>query len=992
MRNALLTAALLGGLFLVPPAAGSQHTPQEALESLRIGEGLEIRLWASEPDVINPTNMDVDERGRIWVTEAVNYRRTLRGEPDYREQGDRITILEDSDRDGRADRVKVFLQDPSLRSPLGIAVLGNRVFVSQSPHILVYTKDEQDRILRREVFLTGWGGEDHDHGVHAIVFGPDGYYYFNNGDQGLDVTDRSGRRIVSGPDQPYSAGSALRVRPDGTSLEVLGHNFRNPYELAVDSFGNIWQTDNDDDGNAWVRLNYVLEGGNHGYWGPGGRRWREDRGTHFHEEDPGVVPTLLRTGAGSPCGIALYEGDLWPARYRGALLHADAGPRVLRVFHVRPQGAGFQAEMEDLVDGQDTWFRPSDVVVAPDGSVFVADWYDAVVGGHQMKDTQRGRIYRIAPPGHRPRVPDLDLSSPQGRAAALASPAQSVRYLAHQEYRRRGEEAVEELQAFLVDPDPVFRARALWLLGASGPSGLTGVREQLQSDEPAFRLLAVRILKEFDPDFPASVRPLLQDPSPQVRRQIAVSLRDQEGEEIVQDLAVLAAGYDGQDRWYLEALAIGARGKENRLYRELRRRFPSWDSRLARLLWVLRPSEAVDYLRSVALDPGRSLQERQEAIQALGAQPSPEVGKWLARLVQENHPEPLREEAARRLIKQLFSQWIPLRSAPEIVSALQAALRIPSVQPAALDLVGEVQDVRYRSRVLELAGSVSLPVAVRAQAVEVTGRLGGEAELELLRRLLDDPSPELQQAAVRGLGGVDQEVALDLLTELVLSERPNELRSAALRSLGNSPAGLHRILDLAERNRLPAELYPTAVLVVQSSRRPEIAERAERHLPMFTTRTQETLQNPRAFLLRVQGRPGAGKEVFHNQGQCATCHNVGGGPEKIGPDLAGIGDKMGAEGLLESILNPSAGIAPEYVTWILKTRREGEVRGMRVADTPQEVVLLDLLGNRKSYPPAEILERRRDPVSAMPPLVGLLTEQELADLIAYLQTLRAGGD
>ena len=166
--------------------------------------------------------------------------------------------------------------------------------------------------LYREVFLTGWGGADHDHGVHAIVYGPDGNYYFNNGDRGLDVTDRGGQRVVSGPDEKYYGGSALRVRPDGTGLEVVAHNFRNPYELTIDSFGNIWQSDNDDDGNEWVRINYVMEGGNHGYWGPGGKRWREDRGSHFHQEDPGVVPTLLRTGAGSPSGITIYEGNLLP--------------------------------------------------------------------------------------------------------------------------------------------------------------------------------------------------------------------------------------------------------------------------------------------------------------------------------------------------------------------------------------------------------------------------------------------------------------------------------------------------------------------------------------------------------------------------------------------------------------------------------------------------------------------------------------------------------
>src|SRR5438132_2394815 len=154
----------------------SQQMRDQTTKGLKATEGLEVTLWAAEPDVINPTNMDIDSRGRIWVAEGINYRLTLGGRKrkDYRCAGDRITILEDTDGDGKADRVKVFAQDQGLRSPLGISVLGNKVIVSQSPDVIVYTKDEQDNILKKEILLTGWRGIDHDHGVHAVVFVHDG--------------------------------------------------------------------------------------------------------------------------------------------------------------------------------------------------------------------------------------------------------------------------------------------------------------------------------------------------------------------------------------------------------------------------------------------------------------------------------------------------------------------------------------------------------------------------------------------------------------------------------------------------------------------------------------------------------------------------------------------------------------------------------------------------------------------------------------------------
>ena len=125
----------------------------------------------------NPTNIDVDHRGRVWVAEAVNYRdfNNPAGKHLHFEQGDRIVILEDTDQDGKADSSKVFVQDPDLRAPLGIAVIGNKVIVSASPHMIMYTdEDGDDKPDKKEILLTGFGGYDHDHSLHAVVAGPMG--------------------------------------------------------------------------------------------------------------------------------------------------------------------------------------------------------------------------------------------------------------------------------------------------------------------------------------------------------------------------------------------------------------------------------------------------------------------------------------------------------------------------------------------------------------------------------------------------------------------------------------------------------------------------------------------------------------------------------------------------------------------------------------------------------------------------------------------------
>ncbi|HEX8910811.1 MAG TPA: PVC-type heme-binding CxxCH protein, partial [Humisphaera sp.] len=622
-RLAAATAVAAAAALAAPRPALAQKAPEETVKSLKVADGLEATLFAAEPMLVNPTNIDVDARGRVWVLEGANYRRFT-----TRPEGDRIVILEDTDGDGKADSAKVFYQDKSLQSPLGIAVLGNRVIVAQSPNVMEFEIDETGDKPKGppKVVLTGFTGVNHDHGVHAGVFGPDGRFYFNSGNDGMrdlikyaadgkPVVDSLGSELGGKATQyrgkpkakgelGYTDGHGFRCDPDFKNFETLGFNFRNNYELTVDSFGTVWQSDNDDDGNQGVRINYVMEGGNFGYKGPKGSPWGKDKDVfpgqtkqeqHWHLRWPGVVPNLLNTGGGSPTGITVYEGALLPEQFRGALIHADAGPNVIRAYITSPsssaptglmkngqalegatdKGAGYKAIPVELVKGEDKWFRPSDVTVGTDGSLFVADWYDPGVGGHNMQDKNegeknptdwhhlRGRIYRVAPKGSKLAKPALDLNTTAGQIAGLKSPNYATRYLAWQKLHEGGAEANKALEAlYSSDPDPRMKARALWLLARSA-DGKKHVEAALKEKDENLRITAFRAARLIKMDVPAIAATLANDESAGVRREVALAMNYQPADKAVPVLVTLAEKFDGQDRWYLEALGIGATGKES---------------------------------------------------------------------------------------------------------------------------------------------------------------------------------------------------------------------------------------------------------------------------------------------------------------------------------------------------------------------------------------------------------------------------------------------
>lgn len=977
---------------------GPVREPANAVAGLEITPGLEATLAASEPTLKSLTNLDIDHRGRVWVCEVMNYR----GHNGRRPAGDRILILEDEDRDGVMDTAKVFYQGTEIDSAMGICVLGNRVIVSASPNIWVFTDEDGDDIPdRRDRLFSQTGVPQHDHSAHSFLFGPDGKLYWNFGNTGHAVHDAAGNLIVDragnrvhDQGQPYREGMVFRCNLDGSDFEVLGHNFRNNYEVTVDSFGTLWQSDNDDDGNRAVRINYVMEYGNFGYRDElTGAGWQSPRFNlestvperHWHLNDPGVVPTMLLTGAGSPAGITFYEGDLLPELFRNQIIHCDPGPNVVRSYPTTEVGAGYRASMVNLMEGvQDKWFRPADVGVAPDGSLFVSDWYDPGVGGHAMGDLDRGRLYRLAPSGAAYEVPTFDLTTPVGAVEALRNPNYSVRFMAWQAIQGFADQAVSALQVMASDPSPQMRARALWAWGKLPGAAGAAIEAAAADADHRVRCVAVRLARQTEMPIDAVFARLHRDPSAAVRRELALALRLDTSAEMPHRWALLATNYDGQDRWYLEALGIGAELRWDECwaaYLDVQQMSPvSFD-----ILWRARTDRAlplvVDRLTSAETTDG-------------------EVARLLRAL--DYHAAPQRQAALTEAVTKLL--WSPAWTEPQQAFLTQALLQLPDAQvwveqPRVAAVLQTALAGADRNQQVEMLRKLTLPGSEQvlldvARQPDTAGIAAAELLLQRFpmgrwRLSLSDPADGLAEGLAQSLAAANPELSGALLQQMLADESlPSAVRVLAAKGLTRSSAGAEHLLELAAAGKL----YPEARLIVGSTLRSSqveaIRQRAVGLLPPTKVRAAEPLP-PLEQLVERRGDVAQGQVVYRTIGTCANCHQVRAEGKNVGPDLSEIGDKLAREALYVSILDPSAGISHSYESYAALTESGQVVVGLLVSQTDAEVILKDAEGIQRTLPRSELEEFKALETSLMPDnLVEVLSVDDLVNLVEYLTTLR----
>ncbi|MEC8943064.1 MAG: PVC-type heme-binding CxxCH protein, partial [Verrucomicrobiota bacterium] len=399
---------------------------------------------------------------------------------------------------------------------------------------------------------------------------------------------------ASGDGHVWISGFAVRMNPDGSGAEIVSHGLRNTYEQILTSFGDMFQNDNDDPRGC--RTSFALEYGCAGYFTRDGRQRNKAvrrpgqpyARIHWRQDDPGTMDAGDVYGGGAPTGITFYENGALAEKWNGTLLSCDTGLNTILGYQPKPKAGTFElrrfefltSNPEKKYDGSDfvgggpknktidkvapSFFRPSDVTVGPDGAIYFCDWFDPRVGGSgHMDGSFSGTIYRIAPPAFTPVVPGIDLTTTAGQIAALRSPAVNVRHLGFRALRDAGARAFPAVAELLKDKNKWIAARAVWLLPYLGEEGLETCLSVLKDQRSPQRVLAYRALRRAGHNMVPHARRMAADPSPQVRREIALSLRDLPAAKTADIFVELARRCDTTDKNSVEAIGLGAANQES---------------------------------------------------------------------------------------------------------------------------------------------------------------------------------------------------------------------------------------------------------------------------------------------------------------------------------------------------------------------------------------------------------------------------------------------
>jgi putative heme-binding domain-containing protein len=978
------------GLKDVPPP-----DPAAELTAMQVAEGYEVSLFAADPLISKPLQINFDTQGRLWVSSSSVYPQIRPGEV----ANDTVTILEDRDGDGRADAHTTFADGLLMPTAVLPDDRGGAYIANSTELLHCIDRDGDGRADERRVVLSGFGAEDTHHIIHTFRHGPDARVYFN---QSIYIhshveTPRGVMRL--------NGGGIWRLEPESLVLDVFARGWVNTWGHVFDAWGRSLTTD----GAGGEGIYYAFPGA-------------------AYQAAVGTPRILHGMNPGSPkyCGLEIVDGRHLPDDAQGLLVTNDFRANRVCRFQLNETGSGFTSvKLPDLIHSSRVTFRPIDVKMGPDGAIYIADWYNPIIQHGEVdfrdprRDREHGRIWRVTAK-HRPLVPRIDFRdlASVDLFAQLSAPESYARNMARRELFARGDAVRADLDQWLASLDRSaadfdrLRLEALRLKqgldrGSAADIDLPLLKAVLASPDSRARAAAARIALDWADRFdqPAELlAAVIDDPAPQVRleavralagigglraAELALHAVDHDRDEYL-DYAVWLAARDLRDAW-LPAVVAG-----------------TFDDggKPARVIFAARAAEAqaavpwiVARVQQGALSPA----DRIAALEAIAALGSPADLRLVFEIAVDPKTEPaqaatlltlLVDTQARRHVSPAgdlapVTRLLQASDAARIASAIAACAAwklVPAIEPlatiakdsgrppaqrqAALRALGGLPDDAARVVLVEIARASDAPVGDRAAAITA-----------LVSRWPEEAA--VQAAAF--LPSATDAMALDAVYRGFLSAKGGPEKLAAAIDAGtvalptvSVQAGLQAISSAGRQ-----EPQLEQALAAAGTRFGDSAATASSRHAMSGADLDAFVE-----LVRTKADAKRGEVIFRRESlKCVACHRVGDHGPRVGPNLAAIGAASPLDYIIDSLVHPAKNVKEGYQTLVVLTDDGRVVTGIQVSRSDEELVVRDALDREVRVPTAEIDEESIG-TSLMPAgLIDPLSREELADLVRYLSGL-----
>jgi putative heme-binding domain-containing protein len=1018
-----LLALILVGLPLCGQDPYARHIastpprqPADEAKLFRLPPGFEAQLVASDPDLYKPLNLAFDHQGRLWVTNTLEYPFPAKENP-----RDSVRVLEDFGPDGRARKITTFAD--GLNIPIGVLPLppGQRgALVFSIPNIYRFRDTTGNGKADQRDLLYGTFGFRDTHGLtSAFTWGFDGWVYACHG-----YANTSTVRARDGSQITMNSGNTYRIKADGSRIEWFTHGQVNPFGLSFDPLGNLYSADCHS-----KPIYQLLRGAYYPSFG------KPDDGLGF---GPQTISTYQ--GSTAIAGISYYAADQFPEGYqetnkRASVFVGDVVTNQIVHFSLDWNGSSPVARQEVFLESKDPWFRPVDIELGPDGALYVADFYNRIIGHYEVpldhpgRDRRRGRIWRIVYKGGKTGTPApryLDPFQPgEVREKAptvdelvrdLNHPNLAVRLQAANLLVARGMEFRDETLATLREAldgkasargpgDASVPAReqrgwqrchGLWVLERLGALEEARLQAGCKDSARLVRVHALHILAERETLSDAEtalVVAALDDPDPNVQRAAADALGQHPAFAHLQPLLALRHRVPAADTHLLHVVRMALR---NQL-----RPASTWDA-VEKTTWsdadqqaladvaLGVPSEQAARFLMGFLEKGKptfsDLTRLGHHIARHGARET--TGRLFSFM--QGQDEPARQLVLLRALHQGFQErGAPLSRetltwARELAGQLLESRQGGEVQ-AGIELAGLLKLRDYEEQLSALALSADRPVQHRRAALDSLQAIDLRRHLPLLGRVLKDGgAPEaLREHAANLLAQANQPQARALLVE-ALGVVPARLQTILAQGLASNRPGGEALLDAVGRGKASARLLQDRGVALRLDRTgiPKLKERLEKltaSLPPADASLNALVAKRLEGFRKAKADSQRGLKAFTTH--CATCHQIADKGARVGPQLDGIGLR-GVERLLEDILDPNRNVDESFRTSVLALKDGRTLTGLVQRQEGEVLILVDGEGKESRVSKKAVEEQYRTLLSPMPSnLVERIPEADFYDLL-----------